>query len=291
MRLSARVHRLAGVLPLITIGVVLAYLYYPVLADMEAQWSIDTTYGYGYYIPGVAAYLVWERRRSLARSQQRVWWWGYLVLMAGLAMLLLGQAGGINLASRVSLIIVLFGLAMFLGGPELARLLAFPIAFLAVMIPLPAEVLARLTWPLQLFTARFATAALRAMGFPVLLNGVFIDLPSVKVEVAEACSGFRSLIALGATGVLLAHLTQSNWKSRLLLVAAVVPIAIVANAIRVTWIIVMGIYDQRFFESALHPGTGLIVFALSTALLIGLAAILSRRRLPVGKPRPSRVAA
>lgn len=290
MRLDARAWKVIKTFPFIILGVALAYLYYPVLIDMEAQWSIDTTYGYGYYIPGVAAYLVWGRRRALSSARRRAWWWGYPVLVAGLLMLLIGQAGGITLASRVSLIIVLLGLAMFLGGPAVTRLLIFPLAFLAIMIPLPAGVLARLTWPLQVFTAQFATTALRAMGFPVLLNGVFIDLPGVKVEVAEACSGFRSLIALGATGVLLAHLTLSHWKSRLLLIGAVVPIAIIANAIRVTWIIVMGTYDQRFFESALHPGSGVIVFVLSTALLISLSVILSRR-MPVGRPQPGRVAA
>lgn len=271
----------------------LAYLYHPVFVDLAAQWSIDTTYGYGYYIPFVAVYLAWDRRRAImggdgespARDLGSAWI-GYLVLLIGLGAYLAGRAGGIQLALRVSLIVVLFGLAIYLGGWRVARLLAFPIAFLVVMIPPPAAVLQQLTWPLQLFTAKFSTEALRALGYPVLLRGIYIDLPTVRVEVAEACSGFRSLIALGATGLLLAYLTQPKPINRLLLVAAVIPIAIIANAVRVTWIIVMGARDPRFFDGPLHPGSGLVVFVIATALLIGLATVLARWPRPAA-PRLS----
>lgn len=111
----------------------------------------------------------------------------------------------------------------------------------------------------------------------MLLTGIYIDLPTVRIEVAQACSGFRSLVALGATGVLLSYMTQKRWAYRILLVAAVVPIAILSNSLRVTWIIVMGIRDPRFFDTALHPASGWVVFVLATALLLALATFLSRR--------------
>ena len=272
-----RYRTLGGILSL---AVLLGYLYYPVIVGLLAQWSIDTAYGYGYFMPGIAAYLVWERRHRIRALPSQSSWWGYLILLAGLGALVLGRAGGIHLLDRGSLIIVLFGLVLFLGGWRILRLLTFPLAFLAFMIPLPPGIFYRLTWPLQLFTARFSTEALRLVGYPVLLQGVYIDLPTVRVEVAEACSGFQSLIALGATGVLLASMTQDRWIDRVLLVAAVVPIAILSNAVRVTWIIAMGSRDSRFFESALHPGSGMIVFVLATALLLALASLLARRTRP-----------
>lgn len=274
-----RYRTLGGILSL---AVLLGYLYYPVIAGLLAQWSIDTAYGYGYFMPGIAAYLVWERRHTLRALPSQSSWWGYLILLAGLGMLVLGRAGGIHLLDRGSLIIVLFALVLFLGGWPILRLLTFPLAFLALMIPPPPALFNRLVWPLQLFTARFSTEALRLVGYPVLLQGVYIDLPTVRVEVAEACSGFQSLIALGATGVLLASMTQDRWIDRVLLVAAVVPIAILSNGIRVTWIIAMGSRDARFFEGALHPGSGWVVFVLATALLLGLATLLGRR----GRPGP-----
>jgi exosortase len=258
----------------------LGYLYAPVFNDLTRQWSIDTTFGYGYYIPVVAACLVWERRARLQAAPAGSSWWGYFVLLIGLAMLVVGRVGGMQVLTRVSLVVVLFGLASFLGGRAIARLLAFPIAFLTLMIPLPADTLQRLTWPLQLFTARFSTEVLRLAGYPVLLRGVFIDLPAARLEVAEACSGFRSLITLGATGVLLAYLTQHRWLHRALLVAAVVPIAILANALRVTTNIALGIYDGGF-----HTVSGWMAFLGATLVLLGLATALAQRTTrPRGAP-------
>jgi exosortase len=260
---------------LLGLALLLAYLYAPVFADLARQWAVDTTFGYGYYIPGVAAYLIWERRGRLARTTPRSSWWGYPLLVLGLAALVLGRAGGIQVSARVSLIPVLFGLALFLGGPEVARLLAFPFTFLALMIPLPADVLQRLSWPLQLFTARFSTDVLHLLGYPVLLQGVYIDLPTIRLEVAEACSGFRSLVALGATGVLLAYLTQDRWTRRALLVAAVIPVAVLANAIRVTVNIAVGIYDGTF-----HAMAGWMAFLIAVLVLLALATALGRAAKP-----------
>lgn len=253
----------------------LGWLYAPVLREMASQWAVDTTYGYGYYIPPVAAYLVWERRRALLALRPAGTWAGLPVLLLGLAALVVGRAGGVALLARISLIPVLFGLVLLLGGGRMARLVAFPILFLAVMIPLPQGLLQRLTWPLQVFTAQFSTEVLRLMGYPVYLEGVYIDLPHVRLEVAEACSGFRSLVALGATGILLAHLTQERWRERILLVASVVPIAILANAVRVTSNIALGIYEGTY-----HTVSGWMVFVVATALLLGVSSVLGRTPTP-----------
>jgi exosortase len=250
----------------------LGWLYAPVLREMASQWAVDTTYGYGYYIPPVAAYLVWERRRALAATRPKGTWLGLPVLLLGLGALVLGRAGGIALLARISLVPVLFGLVLLLGGWRMARLVAFPVLFLAVMIPIPSGLLQRLTWPLQIFTAQFSTEVLRLAGYPVYVEGVYIDLPHVRLEVAEACSGFRSLVALGATGILLAHLTQERWRERVLLVASVVPIAVLANAVRVTSNIALGIYEGTY-----HTVSGWMVFVVATALLVGVSSALGRR--------------
>ncbi len=269
---------LAGILGLVGL---LGYLYAPVLADLATQWSVDTTFGYGYFIPGVAAYLAWERRHTLQPRFTRSSWWGYLLLLGGLAALLVGRAGGIQLVARGSLVVVLVGLTSFLGGWRMARRLAFPIGFLALMIPPPTSLLLKLTWPLQLFTARFSTEVLRLFGYPVLLNGVYIDLPTVRLEVTEACSGFRSLIALGATALLLAYATQTRWSSRFLLIASVVPIAILANAIRVTLNILLGMYEGTF-----HSIAGWVVFVIAAACLYSLATVLGQRMRPRSHEAP-----
>lgn len=249
----------------------LGWLYAPVLRDMAAQWAVDTTYGYGYYIPPVAAYLVWDRRRALRAIRPEGTWTGLPILLVGLGALVLGRAGGIALVARASLIPVLFGLVLLLGGWRVARVVAFPILFLALMIPIPQGVLQRITWPLQIFTAQFSTEVLRLLGYPVYVEGIYIDLPNVRLEVAEACSGFRSLVALTATGILLAHLTQERWRERVVLVGSVVPIAILANAVRVTSNIGLGIYEGTY-----HTVSGWMVFVAATAMLVGVSSALGR---------------
>mgnify|MGYP000333165876 FL=1 len=258
----------AGVAGLVAL---LGWLYAPVLRDMAAQWAVDTTYGYGYYIPPVAAYLVWDRRRALSTTRPEGTWLGLPVLLVGLAALVFGRAGGVALVARASLIPVLFGLVLLLGGWRVARLAAFPVLFLAFMVPLPQGVLQRLTWPLQIFTAEFSTEVLRLLGYPVYVEGIYIDLPNVRLEVAEACSGFRSLVALTATGILLAHLTQERWRERVVLVTSVVPIAVLANAVRVTSNIALGIYEGTY-----HTVSGWMVFVAATAMLVGVSSALGR---------------
>jgi exosortase len=258
-----------------TIAALLAVLYYPVVRDLIAQWSIDTTYGYGFFIPFIAAYLLWLRRDQLEKAAPDPSWWGYAFLIIGLTALLVGRVGGVQLIARVSLIPVLFGLVIFLRGAGAARVAMFPLLFLALMIPPPPGVMDRLTWPLQIFTAQFSTGVLRAMGYPVLLSGIYIDLPSIRLEVAQACSGFRSLVAMGATAVLLSVLTQDQMKDRIILVGAVLPVAILANAVRITAIIIWGIYDDPW-----HSLSGWLVFVVATAFLLWLAGILRQRSLP-----------
>jgi exosortase len=268
---GAAVRRLGPVGALGGLAALLGWLYAPVLREMASQWAVDTTYGYGYYIPPVAAYLVWERRRTLAATRPEGTWLGLPVLLLGLGALVLGRAGGIALLARTSFVPVLFGLVLLLGGWRMARLVAFPVLFLGLMIPLPQDLLQRLTWPLQIFTAQFSTEVLRLAGYPVYVEGIYIDLPNVRLEVAEACSGFRSLVALGATGILLAHLTQERWRERVLLVASVVPIAVLANAVRVTSNIALGIYEGTY-----HTVSGWMVFVVATALLVGVSSALGR---------------
>ena len=265
-----RYKTLAGVMGLAGL---LGWLYYPVLVGMVSDWVVDfSNLGYGFFIPPIAAYLLWDRRHTLRADPNGSSWWGYVLILFGVASLILGRAGGAQVVAQGSLIIVLLGLALFLGGWRFTKALMFPLLFLAFMIPLPSGLYYRVTWPLQVFTARFSTGALHLAGYPVLLQGVYIDLPNIRLEVAAACSGFRSLMALGATGVLLAFMTQLRWTDRAILIASVLPIAILSNAMRVASNVVLGNYEGTY-----HTFGGWTVFVVATGCLLGVEALLSRR--------------
>ena len=264
-------------LQLLALGGAVAFLYMRVFSDLAAQWWTDENYSHGFLIPLMSAYLVWERRRQLAQSPARSSAWGYAVLVLGLCLLIVGQASAFGYPVRVSFVITLAGLILLLAGPEILRIAAFPLAYLMFMIPLPAPVLNKVAFPLQLLAARVATGTLDLLNVPVLREGNIIDLAATRLEVTEACSGIRSLVALIALAVILAYFTQRTWRARFILAASAIPIAVVANAFRVT---LTGVLAQVFGIAAAmgfyHLLSGWAIFVLAFVLLAGVSRALGR---------------
>jgi len=229
----------------------------------------------------VAGYLVWERRRELRRIPARVSRWGYPLLLAGIALLVLGQAATFGYAARISLLLVLAGLVLFLAGPRVLRAVAFPLAYLLFMIPPPAIVMNAIAFPLQLMAARLATGSLDLLGVPVLREGNIITLAPMRLEVTEACSGIRSLIALLALAVIFAYFTQRTPLPRVLVALSAIPIALVTNAARIalTGMLVEGIGPAAGL-GFYHVFSGLLVFALALVLLAVESLALSRLAAP-----------
>lgn len=264
-------------IPLVALGAAVFYLYYPVLVDLVSQWRADENYSHGFLIPLVSAYLIWQRRERLQHILVKGSAWGYPVLLAGLILLIVSQAGLFGYPARFSLLVVFTGLTLFLGGPKVLRVVAFPLAYLLFMIPLPAPALNQIAFPLQLQAARLATGTLDVLNVPVLREGNIIDLPSMRLEVAEACSGIRSLISLMALAVIYAYFAQTKWGPRLVLALSAIPIALVANAARVTLTgVLVETVDPRVALGFYHTFSGVVIFGLAFGLLALEGLALSR---------------
>ena len=203
------------------------------LPPLVADWLDDPNYSHGFLVPGLSAYFVWDRRQTLARLRPQPHWGGLVLLWCGLGMLLLGHLGAELFLMRSSMVVVLTALVWYLLGRPYVHALAFPLAFLLFMIPLPAILLNTITLPLQLLATQVSTFALQLVQLPVYREGNIIYLPHTTLEVAEACSGLRSLVSLLALAVVLAYITQRRLSTRWLLVLSAVPIALVANAFRI----------------------------------------------------------
>jgi exosortase len=245
---------------------VLSAIYWPVVRDLVWQWWDDPNYSHGFVVPLFSAYLAWSRRHELKALVNTGHWAGLLVLLVGVAVLVVGEIGSENFLTRSSLIVILTGLLLFNLGWPVVRALAFPLAFLFFMIPLPATVFYAVTFPLQRLAAQNAAWALDTLGVPVLMDGNILHLSRISLGVVEACSGIRSLISLLAVAVAWAYLTLPGPISLLVLAAAAVPITILANAVRVVstgligqW---LGIeYAQGFF----HGASGWVIFLVAFA--------------------------
>jgi exosortase len=231
----------------------------------------------------VSAYLIWQRRAELRTDGSRGSIWGYVVLVFGLILLILGQAATFGYPARLSLIIVLSGLILFMAGSTVLRRLGFPLAYLLFMVPLPVLLLNQIAFPLQLLAAKLATGALDILNIPVLREGDIITLPFVRLEVVEACSGIRSIVSLLALAVIFAYFTQRGWVARVGLTLSAIPIALLTNAARIA---LSGILVQtigpRMALGFYHTFSGLLIFALAFGLLALEALII--RRISGGEP-------
>jgi exosortase len=202
--------------------------------------------------------------------------------------LLVGTAGAEYFLQRVSLVGLLGGLVWFACGGAWARLCLFPFAFLLFAIPLPYVLYYTLSFPLQQLAAKLATWALVILGIPALRVGNTIELPNSTLEVAEACSGLRSLVTLLALGALFARFSQQGWLKRWALFASTIPIAIAGNAIRV-FATGVGVYTDgpKWASGWLHESMGLLVFAFALLALGFVSALMRGLDLkPAPPPEP-----
>ena len=225
--------RASTLIALSIVAVGAGVLYRDVAVRLVRAWSVDGDYSHGFLIVPIAIYLGWERRSRLASAVARPSALGLLLVLASVAMLGAGVLGAELFLTRLSLLGVVVGTVAFLYGWQHARILAFPIAFLLLMIPIPAIVFNQIAFPLQMLASRVGEVALTAVGIPVLREGNVITLSTTTLEVAEACSGIRSLMSLLTLAILLGYVTDSRSWVRVTLALASIPVAVIANGVRV----------------------------------------------------------
>jgi exosortase len=254
--------------------------YGRVLVRLADDWANDPNYSHGFLVVPLVAYLVWERRALLAHAERRPTWLGLAVVAVGLIMLAGGTLGAELFTARVSLIVVLAGTVLFVLGPAHARILMFPLAFLILMIPLPAIVFNRIAFPLQIFASQFGEQVLQIVGVPVLREGNIITLSTTSLEVAEACSGIRSLATLITLGLVYGYFMEPRLWARVVIVATTIPIAIVTNGLRVAGTGVAAYhFGPEAAEGFFHTFSGWMVFVLA----FGMVCIVSMMLQYVGR--------
>ena len=196
------------------------------------QWNYDADMGHGFFVPVIAGFIVWQRRRLLAVDLKPNRWG--LVLVLGRILLLLATLGAELFTARLSFVITLIGVVWTLGGTLLLRKLAFPLFLLFFMVPIPAVIYSRITFPLQILASQLADDALTVLPVPVMREGNVLELPNQKLSVVEACSGIRSLLSLTFLSLVYGYFFEKKTWVRVVLFFSTIPIAIIANASRVT---------------------------------------------------------
>jgi exosortase len=264
---------------ILILGAAFLILYLPILIDLLSDWYNDPNYGHGFLIIPVSAWLIWRKRAVLKTIPLETGKWGLPVIIASLALFIVGTAGAEFFTTRVSMIGLIFGITLYMAGPRFMREIWFAFFFLLFMIPVPYIIYYSVTFPLQLLGSKIAAGVLGVIGIPHLRQGNIIHLPdNYSLEVAEACSGLRSLVTLLALGALLSYLTmKTKWKAMTLFLATI-PIAIAANIFRIT-VTAIGAYgiSRKIADDFLHELSGTIVFMFSLICLMILSSILRVR--------------
>lgn len=254
-----------------------ALLYWQVVVRLVQDWANDDNYSHGFLIVPVALYFAWERRDQLKAQRFDGSLWGLGLVGGGLAMLLAGLLGAELFLTRVSIVVVLTGSVLFVLGWRALGLLAFPLGFLLLMIPIPAIIFNQIAFPLQLVASQVGEAGMGLAGVPVLREGNVIVLAHTTLEVAEACSGIRSLISLLTLGIVYGYFTDPRNGVRVAIALATVPIAVLANGARVAG---TGIAAHHWGEEAalgfFHTFSGWLVFAVAFAMLFIVAQVMLR---------------
>lgn len=280
-RAIGRAPLLAGLLMVATGGV----LYAPVVAGLVHDWRTDPDYAHGLLVAPFVFYLLWQRRARFLRTRVAPRAAGIAILAAGLALLMIGTLGIELFLTRVSLMLVIAGVVVCLAGWAHLRMLAFPLILLTLTIPLPAILAGQLTLPLQLLASKTAESALTACHVPVLRDGNVLVLPNGVLQVAEACSGIRSLFALLTLALIAARSLDRRTGARIAIVASAVPIAVAANAMRVTATALAAYwFGTGLATGPLHEVGGLILFLVAFVAVVTLARRIAARgaRLPEG---------
>ena len=252
-------------------------LYWEVIYEMVMDWYNDENYSHGFLIPVISGYLLWQRKDDLTAVVIKPLNAGLLIIFFGLGVYLIGHISGEFFTMRFSMLIVLAGTILYAFGPEMFKTVAFPFFYLIFMIPLPYILYNAVAFPLKLLVTEVSVNFLMSVGVLVVREGNIIHLVDTTLEVADACSGIRSIVSLLALSTALAYLTQSGWVRKLVLSVFAIPIAIFVNAVRVIGTgLLADKYGSQVAEGFFHEFAGLLIFGVAIVILIVSAFILEK---------------
>ena len=251
-------------------GLVLA-LYGEVLQNLGRDWWNDPDASYGLLIPPIAGYLAYLNRHKTFSKPVQFDSNGIWLTVVACLLYMTGKLGAEFFLTRLSLVILLGGLAWTFWGLERTRTIVFPLLLLATSIPLPALIYNRIAVPLQLVASSVSAGMIRLSGESVFQDGNILQLPHTTLGVAEACSGLHSLSSLVVASIILGFTECTHLLTRLTLVALSIPLAIGVNVFRITGTALLANYDEQYATGFYHSFSGWLVFVGGFGLLWALA--------------------
>lgn len=252
-------------------------VFYPVLVQLVGAWLYHSDESHGMLVPLISIYLIWQKKNNLAEEKAEPAIIGLWVLVASMLLYVISYAGGVAVVSRLMIVTSLIGIVLFVYGRRIFKILAFPLMFAFFMVPVPQSIIGMISLPLQMFATDISAFLIHAVNIPVYQEGNMLYFAQTQLEVAESCSGIRSITALTMLSVLFVYLLEFTlWKKVVILLSAV-PIALIANIVRVTGTgILAHFFGAQVARGFLHDFSGMVVFVFGLAVLFIEANILKK---------------
>ena len=263
-----------GMLGILAVSFVIAYL--PVLQQLVSVWNASEEYSHGFFIIPISVYIIWGKKASLATIPMKPSLWGGVLIFISILVYMLAHTAEILTLAPITMIFCLSGIVIFCFGFPLFKALSFPICFLFFMIPVPSQIYAALTVPLQLFVTKVSVGMGSILSIPIYREGNVIHIPDHTLQVVAACSGLRSMIALLTLSAIFGYITLKSNLLRVILFFSGVPVAIFVNIIRVFLMIVAFYYfNYDLAEGSVHTAFGMGIFVLALAIIVLIKGVLA----------------
>jgi exosortase len=254
-----------------------AILYTPVFYQLyHGRWEyID--YTHAYFILPVSLWLVWRKRTILAglaaRSQPKSL--ALALVIFSLLLFFFGWRQDYLMITTVSLLSLSFGLGLYCYGTAFTKAITFPIVYLLLLVPPPLGVLDSITLPMRYGISIITAQLLSALHFPIIRDGLLLQLGDHEVYMGAPCSGFRSLISLISLGLVYVYLARGSLKKKAILVFSIIPLALLGNLLRVTGVCLVTFYWGDAAGHTFHDASGFAIFLVLLGGLVGLEALLN----------------
>lgn len=258
--------------------VLVAITYYQALYRLVGIWYNTPDYVYGFFVIPFSVFLLWDRRDMLKNAKFKTSWWSIPCLLLGALMRVYGNYTFSYTSEAFSIIPILTGVVLFVGGWAAIRWSWPAIAFLVFMLPLPAFMAGTLSQELQKIGTKISVFSLQTLGMPAVAEGNVIVLSNARLEVVRACSGIRMLMLFFAACVGMAFLLrQRDLLTRTLIILSAIPIAVIANVSRITvTAILYETVSQKLGDKIFHDLAGWFMMPLAIGLLCLETALLSK---------------
>ncbi|MCA9405370.1 MAG: exosortase [Candidatus Omnitrophica bacterium] len=257
-------------------GVLFLFVYGPTFGWMWDRWNAASSYySHGWLIPIVTIVLIYLQRDELVKIERKESGWGIVLIVIGLLIHLISAVLRIYFTSGFSMMFVIPGLILFFWGKETLSKIAFPVAFLVFMIPLPMVLITNISFKMKLFAAQIATYMLNDLGVRAIRSGSTIYMNTSSVVVDDVCSGLKYLISLTALGSIFAYWLKGSMLKRIFLFLCTLPIAIISNVARIILLaLISEIWGTEYATGTIHDVLGFTVFVVAFVLLFFSSKVL-----------------